>query len=527
MTTMTVRTKHGELLGKERPGYAAVLGIPYAAPPVGDLRFRPPQEPVPWDGVRDGTIFGPASLQPSTEYDPANGSEDCLYLNVYEPTGPSGPESLPVMVWLHGGGFVNGSGNAFFGGFLAQTAGAVIVTVNYRLGPLGWLALPSLAAESEDGNAGNYGLLDTIAALGWVRDNIAAFGGDPGRVTVFGQSAGAEQVLALLASPLTAGLLHRAISMSAPAGLTLPDLDAAAARNTGFLQRMGCEDTGAQLSLLRGASAQSLVNAAQMSWDLVAAGGIPFTPTVGGGVLPGQWLDLFRQGKFHHVPVMIGHTKQEGRLFTAIHENNLGRRVTSEDLTGRLVASGLFPEPLIKEVARKYELDSTPDIGGALADTLVDSLWAAGLEKCRAALARETTVYSYQTFDPDAPESHVHAQFSTIGAGHDSDLSELFQWDDFTSEPPRLSAEQQRYAVQLGRYWGQFAATGDPNGAGLPTWRPMNEGYVQYLETDRTGGTRSVTNAEYQEDHKYRFWSPIINPEPDAVRPGRGHGKAA
>jgi len=225
---------------------------------------------------------------------------------------------------------------------------------------------------------------------------------------------------------------------------------------------------------------------------------------------------LFRQGKFHRVPVMIGHTKQEGRLLTAIHENNLGRRLITADVTDRLAASGSFPEPLIKAIAQEYKLDSTVDIGGTLADVLVDSAWVVGLEKCREALARQTTVYSYQTFDPDAPESHVHARFSKIDAGHDSDLPELWQWDDFRGEPTTLTAEQKQYAVQLGRYWGQFAASGDPNGADLPTWRTMNEGYIQYLETARTGGTRSVTNAEYHEDHKYRFWSPLIHPEPGA-----------
>jgi para-nitrobenzyl esterase len=341
-------------------------------------------------------------------------------------------------------------------------------------------------------------------------------------VTVFGQSAGGEQVLALLVSPPAAGLFHRAISMSAPAGLPLPDVSAAAARRAAFLKRLGCEDSATQLSLLRHATAQSLINAAQISWDIIATGGIQFAPTVGGGVLPGQWLDLYRQGKFHHVPVMIGHTKQEGRLLTAIHENNLGRGLTRADVTERLAASGMFPEPLIKAIAREYGLDSTPDIGSTIADILVDSTWVTGLEKCRAALARETTVYSYQTFDPDAPESHVHARFSKIGAGHDSDLPELWQWDDFLGEPPTLTAEQQRYAVQLGRYFGQFAATGDPNGADLPTWRTTNQGYIQYLETDHTGGTRSITNAEYQEDHKYRFWSPLIHPEPRAGRPGQG-----
>ena len=505
----------GELLGKRCAGYEAILGIPYAAPPVGGLRFRPPREPDPWDGVRDGTILGAASLQPSTAYAPARGSEDCLYLNVYKPTNGAEQGPLPVMVWLHGGGFVNGSGNAFMGGFLAQAAGALVVTVNYRLGPLGWLALPSLAAEAEDGNAGNYGLLDSIAALQWVQDNITALGGDPSRVTVFGQSAGGEQVLALLVSPQAAGLFHRAISMSAPAGVTLPDLPAAAARNADLLKRMGCENSETQLPCLRDAGAQSLTNAAQISWDLIGAGGLQFTPTVGGGVLPGQWHDLFREGKFHHVPVMIGHTKQEGRLFTAIYENNLGRRMTAADLSERLAGSEVFPAPLVKEVAREYGLQSTYEIDGVLAEILTDALWVAGLEKCRTALARETTVYSYQTFDPDAPESHVHAQFSRIGAGHDSDVPELWQWDDFTGTKPGLTSEQHRYAVQLGRYWGQFAATGDPNSPDLPEWRSFNDGYMQYLETNHTGGSRTVPTAEYHQQHRFAFWSPLVHPHPN------------
>ncbi|RPJ17667.1 MAG: carboxylesterase family protein [Deltaproteobacteria bacterium] len=511
MTIVTIQ--QGKLLGAEHQGYAEFLGVPYGAPPVGELRFRPPEAPSPWKGVRDARRLAAPSLQPSTEYDPCQGSEDCLYLNVYKPTGPGLSGPLPAMVWLHGGGFMNGSGNAFFGGLLAQTARAIIVTVNYRLGPFGWLALPSLAAEAKDGNAGNYGLLDNIAALAWVRTNIEAFGGDPERVTVFGQSAGGEQVFALLASPPARGLFQRAISMSAPAGLTLPELAASAPQRVGLLKTLNCADGGDQVARLRRVKAQELINAAEdLNWDVLKSG-LPYVPTVGGPVLPGQWVDLFRENKFHHVPVMIGHTKQEGRLFLAIHENNLGRRVTRSDAEG--VLRGFYPDA-VEKISQEYGLSRSDDPGAAIADLVVDSLFATGLEKCRIALARHTKVFSYQTYDPNAQESHVHAKFSPIHAGHDSDLPPLFQWDDFTSKPASLTPEQLKYAIELGRYFGQFAANGDPNGPDLPEWRPMNDGYVQYIETESTGGTRSILNADYYKDHRVKFWSPLIHPEPAA-----------
>ena len=177
-----IQTDKGKVRCSQFETHLEGLGIPYAAPPLGDLRLRAPVEHAAWTEVRDATRFGSASLQAKTEYNKAQGSEDCLYLNVYRP-GTANGAPLAVMMWLHGGGFVNGSGNAFYGAFLAQTANAIVVTVNYRLGPLGWLALASLSAEATDQSTGNYGLLDSIAALKWIKRNISAFGGDPGRVS--------------------------------------------------------------------------------------------------------------------------------------------------------------------------------------------------------------------------------------------------------------------------------------------------------------------------------------------------------
>ena len=506
-----IETDKGKVRCSQFDTHLEGLGIPYAAPPLGELRLRAPIEHTAWTDVRDATRFASASLQAKTEYDGKQGSEDCLYLNVYKPAAANDSSPLPVMVWLHGGGFVNGSGNAFNGAFLAQTANVIVVTVNYRLGPLGWLALPSLAAEAEDHSTGNYGLLDSIAALKWVKRNISFFGGDAGRVTIFGQSAGGEQVLALLASPLAAGLFHRAISMSAPAGLSLPTVAQIAPKRAKFLAKLGCSDAATQPARLRRLGAQQIIDAAEESWNVVADVGLTWTPTVDGAVLPDQWVNLFRQGRFNRMPVMVGHTRDEVRLMGAIYENDAGGKMTMAQ--AQQVCKNFFG-PGADKVMQEYALNTAPEPNGVCAKALTDVLFATGEENDRDALGQFVPVFAYRSYDPNAPESHVHALYSKIGAGHNSDLSYLFQWDDFSGRKPEFTPEQQSLALQYGRYWGQFAASGDPNGANLPRWSPTSAGQIQFLEPLSTGGVRSVPINKYLDEHKVAFWRSLMSQAP-------------
>lgn len=485
------------------------LGIPYAAPPTGNLRFRPPVPMDSWSGVRDATKVSSPCLQAKTEYIQSQcGSEDCLYLNVYIPSAGQDTTKLPVMVWLHGGGFVNGSGNAFSGAYLAQTAKVIVVTVNYRLGPFGWLALPSLAAETRDGTTGNYGLLDSIAALKWVQKNIENFGGDKDRVTLFGQSAGAEQTFALLASPYAKGLFHRAISMSTPATLKMPTVKQSAARRGAFLAELGCTDSATQADCLRRQSAQRILDASHISWDLIAQLGLQFTATVDGAVLPDQWLKLFREGAFNKMPVIIGHTRDEGRLFTVIHENNLHAPITRQHVEER---SRAFFKLAANSIIKKYPEKDYAAPGDGMAQVITDALFVAGEQHHREALARYVPVYGYQSCDPEAPESHVHAHYSKLGCAHDSDLPYLFQWDDHSGKRPDFTPDQLRLARQMGRYWGNFAYSGDPNGSGMPLWPKFLPGgdQIQLLEPAGIGGVRSSVAGAYTAAHKLDFWGTL------------------
>ncbi|KOQ86651.1 carboxylesterase/lipase family protein, partial [Enterobacter hormaechei] len=305
-----VETRQGALIGFTEGDTHVWCGIPYAAPPVGQWRWRSPRPPARWDGVRPATAFSASSWQSSESCqelgggDPGQFSEDCLYLNVWSPVARADP--LPVMVWLHGGGFTLGAGGLppYNGRALAKR-GAVVVTINYRLGHLGFFAHPALEGE-EERVVHNFALLDQIQALEWVRDNIAAFGGDPENITVFGESAGARSVLSLMASPLARGLFHKAIVQS---GYTLPDTPRGQAMHKG-------EAIAAHFGLHNATAEQLRAIPPEAFWPLTSPLNIAPAPIVGDCVLPEAMLDVFFAARQHPVPVMIGSNSDEASVMS-------------------------------------------------------------------------------------------------------------------------------------------------------------------------------------------------------------------
>ena len=301
-------------------------GIPFARPPVGPLRWQPPQPVQPWQGIRDCTEFGPSCPQPPARIVPeiqGAKSEDCLYLNVWTAASPG--DNRPVLVWIHGGGFSIGSGaQRFYDGTHFAENGAVLVTINYRLGPFGFLAHPALSAESPQNASGNFGLLDQIAALTWVRHNIAAFGGDPDRVTIFGESAGGMSVGFLLASPLASGLFHRAILQSGVPGAGSPLRDttgpnpSAEATGIAVARELGIPDPASDspqtAARLRDVPAETLLETTNPRVGLFGKGR-RLWPVVDGHVLPRPPDHLFARGVYNHVPVLLGSNADEGTLF--------------------------------------------------------------------------------------------------------------------------------------------------------------------------------------------------------------------
>jgi para-nitrobenzyl esterase len=310
-----IRTSSGPVIGEERDGVRGFRGIPFAAPPVGGRRWSPPQAPAAWTTPRLTTRFGPACPQSGRDlYGPVGEtSEDCLYLNVWSPSR-SANRRLPVMFWIHGGGFLFGSGGkpSYDGAALARRGDVVVVTHNYRLGPLGFLAHPALSAESPQRTSGNYGVMDQIAALKWVQENIAEFGGDPGSVTIFGQSAGAVSVAALIVSPLARGLFHRAIIHSGNAPGNLHDRARMEALGGEFAARLGAATPVA----MRAKSVADVLAAAKKNTGRIGEGTQDHL-FVDGYVLPEMPYRVFTAGRQHNVPLMAGTTRDEDRVFLA------------------------------------------------------------------------------------------------------------------------------------------------------------------------------------------------------------------
>lgn len=429
----------------------AYLGVPYAAPPVGDLRWRAPRPATAWPGVRRADAFAPACPQTGVSMPgeaPPQTSENCLYLNVWTPAKRSG-ERLPVMVFIHGGGHTNGAtAMPLYAGDRLARRGVVVVTLAYRLGAFGFLAHPELTAESGRGSSGNYGLMDQVAALEWVKRNIAAFGGGPARVTLFGQSAGSMAISALMASPRAAGLFHGAIGQSG--GLFEP-LQLA----PGYLLA-NAERDGVAFGARLGAGSLAALRALPV--DSLFAGGGNFHPVIEPWLLPEAPYDVFAAGRQHDVPVLIGWNTEEARALTDL------RPVTAETFDTDIAAAfGALPPALLSAYPHATDGEARQARGDFERDLRFGwDMWAWA--RLQAGQGRTAFVYNFAQ-RPPFPADSVRAGW---GASHFAELWYMF--DHLDQEPWAWSESDRRLADTMAGYWVNFARTGDPNGPGLPVW---------------------------------------------------------
>ena len=461
-------------------GSARMYGsIPYAAAPVGERRWLPPQPVEAWDGVRDGSQLPPACMQPSLPVPPGEQpffgagaermDEDCLYLNVWSAAAPG--DAAPVLVWIHGGGLFVGDGSAAaYDGAALASRGVVVVTLNYRLGSLGYLAHPLLRAESARAASGNYGLLDQIAALEWVQRNISAFGGDPDRVTIFGESAGSWSVNYLMATPLAEGLFAGAIGQSG----------GAFAPGAGAVSRAEAEAAGEQFA------AAALGEAADVSLPAlralpaaaaVAAGTRPVVLNVDGWVLPASVHDIFAGGAQHDVPVIVGANADEGTALAALAAGPELATVAEYDAWARSQYGGLADRYLAA-----YPAESDGDVAARMVDSAGDGrfLWEM---RTWARMMETVSAPAYLYFFTRVPPAPDAARY---GAYHTAEIPYVFAnlggggryWfanRDYDDTDRGLSD-------MMSSYWINFAATGNPNGDGLPEWPAYTRGTEPVLE---------------------------------------------
>ncbi|WPP42601.1 carboxylesterase/lipase family protein [Paenibacillus hunanensis] len=458
MENTLIRTQYGEVQGIRQDGAVIWRGIPYAEPPVGDLRFQPPQPPKPWQEPRDATQFGPVCEQPDSELEqafPAHvrpvKSEDCLYLNIWA-SDTSTPDR-PVMVWIHGGAFVTGAGSLPFydGTSFAVNGDMVVVTINYRLGPLGFLDLSSYGMP----DSANLGLQDQIAALNWVRSNIAAFGGDPERITVFGESAGAMSVASLLAMPAAKGLFRAAIMQSGASQVLAPST--ARGVTEAMIRTLGGQSGDA--SVLMQASAQQLLQAASRLHESSEAGllTMPFQPVLHAQTLPVEPVRAIQDGAAKGVALMIGTNQDEGRMFINRSEHMMDKGVAGqrlEAMTGQDVA---------------LLLERYPETIEGQAQILTDLFfWRAAIQYAEAQLTH-APVWMYR-FDWNQPG---HEFFGT--ATHATEIPFVFNNVAMLERSGvKLDEQTVNLANQMQRAWITFAHTATPTTLEIP-WTDYNK----------------------------------------------------
>jgi para-nitrobenzyl esterase len=457
----TIRVEGGLISGKSgnNPEIAVYKGVPYAAPPVGNLRWRAPQPVVTWEGVRKAEQYSPTCMQPERPHDSVYYpgfepiSEDCLYANVWSPA-KSAKDRLPVMVYIHGGGFrvVSGSEKFFDGEALAKR-GVIVVTFNYRLGVFGFLAHPELTKESDQHASGNYGLLDQIAALRWVQKNIAAFGGDPKRVTIFGQSAGANSVCYLLASPLTKGLYIHAIAESVVDCFVSPEEETGLAAAEQGGEKFLAVTKAASIADLRAKPAEDLLKISAQS---------TFGAVIDGYLLPASAYTIFAREQQNRVDVMVGSNADEGTL--------LGSRFPGQASVFIQQARQKYgdqADTFLKFFPASSDAQSKESNLAAVRDQVASQ--ARILTSRMAGTGKAKSYRYYFSHKPPIPNGMFREQAAhELGAFHSSELEYVFH--NLDTRPYEWTDTDRKLSDAMSAYWVNFAKTGNPNGNGLPNW---------------------------------------------------------
>lgn len=487
------RTAQGALRGSATGDVVSFKGVPYAAPPVGSLRWMPPQAAPRWHGVRDATSFASPCVQAS------GGSEDCLYLNVYAPAHPT-TKRLPVMVWIHGGAFVSGAGSDYDPSPLVARGDVIVVTLNYRLGLLGALSLPELDSQAPAKGSGAYSLLDQQAAMGWVQHNIGGFGGDRHNVTIFGESAGATYTCLNVVSPTAHGLFRAAISESG-CGLPTTPKNSAAAFGSSVAAQAGCAaGTGVDLACLR-ARSPAEINAAAAA----AAGGNPAAaqlhsiPVVGGPTLPRSYDDAVLSGQFNHVPMVIGTNHDEGRLF--VYGGLYGPPPTDAASYAAFVQNVISPvvgKPAAAILA-EYPGSAYPSYTEAASAVTGDSSFSCLTLHEDMLTAPVVPVYAYQFTDPQAPSPFPG---SSLGATHGTELAYLFD----NAGHRALTPAQQQLSNQMIDYWTGFARHHRPSGGLAPRW-PRFVDADPKIQNLAPNAVAPHPATEFAAEHHCGFWN--------------------
>jgi para-nitrobenzyl esterase len=472
-----VKVEGGIIQGTVTEDLTIYKGIPFAAPPVGDLRWKAPQPAPKWEGIKLTMEYAPAAFQGGKP--PSGKSEDCLYLNIWTPA-KSAKEKVPVLVWIYGGGFSFGStSDPVHNGEHLARKGVVLVSIAYRVGQLGFLAHPELSSENSNKVSGNYGLLDMIAGLQWIQKNIAAFGGDPNKVTIFGESAGGIAVSMLCASPLAKGLFRGAISQSGGSfGPTRPTTYPG--ENMKTLQQ--AEQEGIEYAQKLGASTIADLRKIEPDKLPMGMGMGGAWPIVDGVVIPDDQYLLYEAGKYNDIPILVGYNSDEGASFSR-------EKTPEEYIAGVKTRYGKFAADLIKAYpAAETSVPKTArDLARDAAFGWQTWIWA----RLQSKTGRSKVFYYYFDQHPDYPKDSPRYGF---GSPHGQDVAYVFMHLD--KSKPETTKSDLEISEAMGTYWTNFAKYGDPNGKGVPKWPAFSDANPEIMVLGPTPHIGSVPSAE-------------------------------